>query len=385
MAGLTTAGFTIKRLAEILDDMEARAILELGEGAQLEDTSVLGTLIRLFAGMIDPCWQQLQLAHDFLNPDNASGVALDNVAGLIGIERLAATKSTATLALTGTVGTLVPSGTQYSVGPSGDVYVQDADRTLTGSDSVTVTAQEAGFKQATAGAIDTIKTPVAGLSSINQAADAVPGRDAETDAQLRASVKKSNQAIGASTRGSLEARVQQIVDNVSDALVIENVTDLTVGALPPHSIQVVIDGSPVLTELGDFFKDNIGIGVETVGASSVSVIDSRGNSHTFKYDTVTIVNMEFEITVTTDGNYPTDGDTQIKTAIDDYIKDEQLMGADVLLYRIICAVAEVSGIVTITAKQTFLGGVPVEADFAIALTERAAIQTPSTDIVVISS
>jgi len=384
--GLDPTGFTLKTLADIRAALESDGRNQWGQGLNVSPDGAAGQMIGIVAGALDEIWQGLQASYDTLVPQNAEGVLLDNLAQIIGLTRLAATESTAPVTLTGTADTVVVAATKFSVGTGGDVYLLDEDVTLTaGTGTGTVTAQTPGSLQAAVGSIDTIVTPVAGLSTVTNTSDALVGRDTESDVELRQRLKRGSQFIGSTSRGSIESRIVQQLEGITDALVRENASAVTVGSLPPHSIQVVLDGIIVSEDVVNFLASNVPAGIETVGASSGVFTDSRGNDHTFKWSAVTLTDIGVDVTVTTNSLYPADGDAQARQAVVDIVDDIRV-GEDILNAAVLCEVFQVPGIVTVTiGLGPQAGPIVAGADISIGETEKANIDDAAADVTVVST
>jgi uncharacterized phage protein gp47/JayE len=112
--GITSSGFEIKRLEDILSEKRALAI-ELFQDLLLpsdivdtSDSSTLGRLINLSSPSQTELWEQGQLAYSSLDPNTATGIALDNIVAYTGIERLTPSPSLVTGLFLGDNGSEVP-------------------------------------------------------------------------------------------------------------------------------------------------------------------------------------------------------------------------------------------------------------------------------------
>lgn len=122
MAGLSSAGLEIKTLAEVLTETRTRAtnifsdLVPAGDIVDTSDNSALGRIIGVIAPGEAELWEALQQVHDSFNPNTATGIALDNIIALSGINRLVATPTRAQVLLEGTTNTIIssPAGKAYS-------------------------------------------------------------------------------------------------------------------------------------------------------------------------------------------------------------------------------------------------------------------------------
>jgi uncharacterized phage protein gp47/JayE len=113
MAGITDAGFVIKRLADILADDRALAVqlfqdlIQPGDQVDVSDSSALGRLISLAAPSEADLWEAAQEVYAAFDPNSATGIALDNLVALGGVVRQEQTFSTAQVIASGDTGTTV--------------------------------------------------------------------------------------------------------------------------------------------------------------------------------------------------------------------------------------------------------------------------------------
>lgn len=108
--GITPQGFVIKDLQTIKTELETDYRAAFGDDLDVSEDSVAGQLIGNQAKKEASLWELAQAIYESFNPDRAEDVSLDGISGLVGIERLPATSSTAVVALYGNIGTIVPAG-----------------------------------------------------------------------------------------------------------------------------------------------------------------------------------------------------------------------------------------------------------------------------------
>lgn len=111
---LTSAGLTIKRLSDIVEDLGQGVIGEFGASTNTESDSVFGQLIGVFANELELVYELAQQLYDSFDPDQAEGASLDNICALLGIERKPATASTVSVLMSGVAPTLVPAATIFA-------------------------------------------------------------------------------------------------------------------------------------------------------------------------------------------------------------------------------------------------------------------------------
>ena len=217
--GVTATGFVSKTTVTVLADLQAAAKSELGAELNTEADSLMGILLGIFADELGELWEVASGIYASRNPDSATGVPLDNVCAITGTVRSAATKSTAvvTVTATGAVST-VPAGT-FVVSVDGNpdarfVNVEDIAFGGAGSTDYDFEAETAGVVVANSGTLTVIETPVSGISSTTNAADATTGTDVETDVALRLRRETELDAIGSGTLDTMRARLSEVDDDM---------------------------------------------------------------------------------------------------------------------------------------------------------------------------
>lgn len=91
---ITDTGFEKPTLAEIKAELEIEFQTIFGNDIDLDESGPFGQLIGIFSKYLSELWDALEEAYNCRNPDQASGVCLDNIAIENAIERLKATYTT---------------------------------------------------------------------------------------------------------------------------------------------------------------------------------------------------------------------------------------------------------------------------------------------------
>lgn len=128
--GITPEGFNLKRLSDILSDIEEKERSFFGT-IDVSGDSVFGQLNGTFANQCSDLWEQTQKAYNASSPALASDITLDYNVLLNGIERLQSLPTLVEVGLHGTNGTIVTAGTQISSTVDGEVYQLRGDTTIT--------------------------------------------------------------------------------------------------------------------------------------------------------------------------------------------------------------------------------------------------------------
>lgn len=325
--GITDAGFTLKRLADILGDMvgQLTTITDPVTGETLttdlaneDDPLVLE--VNAFADGLAAAWEQLQLVYNQFDPNKATGVALSGLVQLNGLRRKAGSYSTVQLTVTGTAGLSIAEGQQVSPMDDSSVFILPAFTFSSGGTAtVTATCSEMGPTAAEIGTLVKIVTPQAGWTSVTNLVAAVEGANEETDTALRArrSVSTSSTAVAL-----IESVYSALIglDGVKSARAYQNITDTTdARGVPSKNIAVVIKGgtnaaiAQVLWEKASAFTQ--------YGTTTVNKTDSQGVVYPMKFsrpvdDAIYIV---VNVTVVDVTKWPADGDDLIIASIMDYV------------------------------------------------------------------
>jgi hypothetical protein len=305
---------------------------EFGADAQTGADKVLGQIIDPAADRIGEVYELNQAQYDAWDPDAAEGVQLDNLGALRGVEREPATKSTATVTCGGTPSTVIPNGSRVQV-PGGAVFSIAGPITIGGGGTVdgTATAINTGPQEAAAGSITEIVDTVTGWDTVTNAADAAIGRDIESDLAYRLRQAESQSAPGTSTDSALQAALVAL-DDITAANVISNrELDTDANGTPGKAFLSVIwpDSGVDLARVAETIWTNLPTGIKSWGTDHVfNVTDSQGKTQVIRFDDATQVNIWWEVDVTTEAGYPSNGDQLVEDAILEYGQD-LLVGADV--------------------------------------------------------
>jgi len=285
--GVNTNGFTRKTFAEIRADIESnvRAKPAFGQKISLTEYDPLGQVVGVMTDQFDQLWTLFEALFNGLWAHSAEGFALDAVCQLLGIFRLQPTKTVVVAQLEGDPNETIPAGRLAMTDDTNDVYELQSDVPLgpDGKGSGTFLAQEAGRKQCLAGRLSLIVTPHVFWDSVVNLIDGIPGNNVELDDELRARRFRSLQASGSSTCQAIQSALQQEVENVTDALVIENDTDSTdADGRPMKSVEAMVFGGEH-DDIAEKLWEHKPAGIKMFGNTTAIVYDSRGYAHSVDY------------------------------------------------------------------------------------------------------
>lgn len=441
MAGLTDAGFVIKRLADILADDRALAVqlfqdlVQPGDTVDVSDSSALGRLISLAAPSEADLWEAAQEVYAAFDPNSATGIALDNLIAYAGLTRKEQTFTTSSILVAGDTNTLIPVGQTVSSSTTGEqfttvgaislspsnasgitvsvVTLQNSTAytitysntttnntiTYTSDASATVAEILAGLQSVIAGAhptltasvvgtdlvinrndifqtvnfttsanlgitkvrtvgevvainsgvivqpantIDTILTPMLGWDSVINPVAATPGEERETDEQLRLRFRNGKFDRATNTLDAIYSALINL-DNVSEVTIYENDTSVVDGnGVPAHSFLPIVSGG-LSTDIANAIWDNKPIGILSYGNTTVSVNDVQGFPHDVSFSRPDPVVIYISMNITTDVNFPPNGNDAIKSALIDYFTANFGTGDDVIYSRLYTPINSIPG------------------------------------------
>lgn len=299
------------------------------------DTStprVAGRIISIQSALHDNLNAKAEYILNSFSPFTAIGSQLSNLAPLMNKRRLPRIFSQVTLQFNADMnGANVPDGTIVSSSLDRTKKFATTQRLIIAPNGVGVVLAEAidasNYKPA-AGTITVIESGVYGVVSVTNPNDGTLGRARETDAQLRFRMLQTSSAASGTPEGIYTAVSQ--VDGVTYVSVLENFTDTTSDAgMPPHSIMPVVDGGDD-NEVALAILETRAAGIQFTTSSdipaatwkSVSVVNpANGQSVMVWFAMPTNTTATIEINISTDSNFPTDGQQLINSEVVNFVNE----------------------------------------------------------------
>lgn len=373
--GLTDTGFVPALIPDIRDGIEADLRTTFYRSLPLGDQTLLGHLVGIIAEQTGLLWELGEANYSAIDPDQATGTALDVICALTGTLRQQPTSSVAVETCCGNDGTVVAGGsgvatastsqlftsensavislldswvaaTPYAVGdrvtnatqcfqctiagtsagsggPSITAFGTQTDNTVTwawigqgtAAVDVTMTSSNTGPITAVAGDLSAIQSPTFGWNTAVNLLDAVEGLALQSDQSLRLTREAELQGAGGTTADALRAALLKL-SGVISATIFVNITDTTDGnGLPPHSFETLVLGGDA-QDIVNTIAANLPMGIATYGGMSGTYTDSEGNVDTIYYSVPADILIFIAAYVNYVAvNYPSDGDTEVQTAI----------------------------------------------------------------------
>ncbi len=370
--GFDDQGFTAPRAADFITEVESAIDAELvARGLPSSDYDhdlVFGVVRDVLATLLGDLSEGLQAIYDAGTPNGATGLHLDDIGSIRGVERNEATASRVEVSLTGTAATSVLTG-KLLKDDDGNQWAATEDGTVGGSD-VTFEATVEGATTLESGATLTPVTPVAGWTGGTASADATVGNERESDADYRSRQAKALQNQGSGSANAIRARLLEL-DFLDAAFVVENNTASVVTSsgvtLQPHSIAVILYPGGLTTAQEDDIAEAIYLhtcpGIYTNGGETATVTREDGYEETIRWDYAADLSVTTVATVVLEPGYVlSDVQETIEDLIADYYDDEVNVGEPIYDSEFEAEImTEVEGIARVTV--TLNGSTTVTPDF----------------------
>jgi Baseplate J-like protein len=298
---ITASGIQIESFAQIVNDIQngtssAPGFFQIyGPSINISSNSPDGQMINIFAvskqNMLNLC---VQIYNSF-DPDQALGIALDNVSQYCGITRKGGLYTQVVVTVTVSQNLNLSgqdTSTPYTVQDgNGNQYQLITSASLTtGANNLNFQAVDIGFIQVQPNTITTAVTIIAGVTSINNGSTPYQiGTNQETDANFRL---RRQASVSTPAQASIDGLYGALNDlpNMSDAEVYENDTSSTVNGIPAHGIWVVVNGgTPV--QIAQLIYNYRCMGTPMKGSQSYVITQADGTNVTMYWDNVVLQNL----------------------------------------------------------------------------------------------
>jgi uncharacterized phage protein gp47/JayE len=350
--GLTPTGFNKKTLSDLTTSMDSKAKGEFGDGVKLSNRSLVGKTIGIVKGELADLWSLAESVYNAFYPGTASGEALDRAISLTGTVREGSSNTKVTCQCVGDGGTIIQAGKIVQNPTTRERYLLTESVTIPAGGSVdsTFEAEESGEIYALAGSVTEIVTPVAGWTSVSNAADqTVLGAPIESDPEVRERRQDEINTSGGGTPEGIRAYLldQDNIPGIEDAYVFENDTFAEVDGRPPKSMEAVIAGGDD-DDIANALWQCKGGGIQFVGSASFVIQDSQGFDRTMYYSRPTDREVYLDLEYTANEDFPADGESQLEANILQY-GDALGIGGGIIITQMITQF-DVAGIVDFTLK-----------------------------------
>jgi len=265
-------GLTIDTYEDIYNRIADELKLIYGADINLDADTPDGQRVGIIAKEVLDLQSFTQIIYSNLDVDFTFGTFQDVICKLVGLVRLPATRSQVDATVTTDRNITLDAG--YTVeDATGQKWVTLSENSLTvGANTITLVAQNFGNVEALSSTINIPVTIVLGVLSVDNPLAATAGRDEESSEELRIRRNRSLEINAYSTLGSSIARLSQL-QGVTDVVGRENDTSATVGAMPPHSVQFVVENGD-LSSIAETLIKNKTAGAAFVGSEDITYTEA---------------------------------------------------------------------------------------------------------------
>lgn len=190
-----------------------------------------------------------------------------------------------------------------------------------------------GRIDAEANTLTVILTPQLGWDSVTNPIAASPGRNLETDEELRLRFRETKFERASNILEALYSALINL-EGVEEVRIYENDTDVVDAfGVPAHSFMPIVVGG-ISSEIAQTIWENKPMGIRSYGDTVVVIFDTQGFAHNIGFDRPDPVQIYITITLTTDSEFPATGPDDIKSALISYFDNSLGIGDDVVYSRL---------------------------------------------------
>lgn len=346
--GVTSNGFLKPTENEIETILVELFRSEFGSNITLSPETFLGQQLAVLKKREQELWDVLEQQYYEQFFGTATGTNLDKVA--FPFTRLGASFANVVLTFTGDDGTVIPintiaetqDGIQFTTTEIGEIEDSSGGTSTVQVTAIAVVAGISGNQAV--GAITELPVTIVGIDSVTNETPAVGGADIESDADFTARVKIESQASKSSSVGAIRAAVLAL-DGVIQVTVNENDTEFEVDGIPPHSVQVVVNGSASVEDIATAIYSSKAAGIGTFGDETFTVTE-ESQSYIIRFDYASLVNIYVDINITVNNTWSSSSSDLLKARVLEYIGGVDLSGMefpgvsageDILIWKVIAS------------------------------------------------
>jgi len=320
---LSSSGLAVDTQAEIKADLETRQRANISTRLDVSTTSPHGQHNALVSRALRLVQESMAALYLAMDPDSATGDALDRVSAITGTTREAATRTRTTITVNVDPGTYAIGALVAQVTGRPEDTFSNVAAVVNGGGSAANFA--AVFDATNTGPVScpanttSINGPVAGWNSIVSNTEGAVGSDIESDAALRLRRAQEVANPGSTSTSGIVADISRNIADVDTVTVTENDTGATVDSIPAHSIEAIVFGPTTPTaadnlEVATQILASKAAGIGTYGNTSVTVTDSEGQDHGIDFTRPVV--QDLVITIDVDVLTSTyAGDTEVENVI----------------------------------------------------------------------
>jgi uncharacterized phage protein gp47/JayE len=337
--GLSRVGFKPKDFRAIKEELESSLKNEVDPYLHFGPGSVVGVLVGIIANQSRQVWEALSGLYHSLQPDTASGLALDSLCSLTGTYRRRASYSRAKAIVTLDAHTSLPVGSRIKT-IAGDFFKTTVQVTNDSSKKAEISgdfiAEQPGPKLAIADSFGEIMTPVVGWSASKIIYTYQIGRYDETDDELRVRRIVELHATGSSTLDAMRSRLLQL-DGVEATYIKES----------EYSFEVIIKGGKDL-EIGQTIWVCKPLGIRTQGNIEQEVEDTFKQMRIVRFSRPKLIDLTLQLHLKVSNHLD---EAAFKASLIDFAEKYFKLGAEVYPARFFPIILANSNILDVITMQ----------------------------------
>ncbi len=403
--GLTPEGFNLKRLDDIVDELQTTLNQiedpETGEtlNIDLRGDDPFAQAIFAVADIHAKGWEALQLVARSFDPAQNTGAAQSGAVQLNGISRIAGSKSTIPITLTGVSGTVVPANSRISDAQQNTIFLTDVAYTIGVGGTVTgqaSTENNGAFTQLI-NTVTTIITPVSGWTAVNNTADSTLGRVEESDEDLRVRRDQSTEVPSVGPVEAIRGALLQVSGVTFARVLVNNTLTTDSNGITAKAIAAIIVGGND-QEIAQTLFLRTAATANYFGTTTVNITDNQGEVYPIRWIRPTEVDIfiNLDITITNSNVFPGNGADLIREAIIGYVQQGAsalgitsgfkdlgfVPGEDVTVGRLYTPVNSIDGHTVTTLEIGLSAGTTAVTPITINFDQIAAFSSANIDITV---
>lgn len=354
-----------------------------GSDIDLKSGTADGTFVEELSLLIFNLNAAISNLYSEMNISTASGKNLDNLVRLSNISRLTASNSKVSLLVKNTTDQTITTSDMMFEGQDETIWIARGDFTFEANETKTIEAECETPGPVLAPAYSIKSTIQLSSFEVTQPSNAIPGRDDETDAELRS---RFNNIQGAASRTVLEGLVSALlsISGIEDVKIYENNSQEAIRMqdgtnLLAHDIYVIIRTNEEVTIdtsiIGTILHNKLTPGIRTTQMTA-GLASGDGKSYVYSSDVygeqivqteeniywkeAIPVSPKIEVIVTASDNYTSDVDTLISNAICKYMNelkiDTNLVNTNELVSVARSAVPQIKGSPAVRVNDVLIDG-----------------------------
>lgn len=350
-------GMHVPTYNEILNDLLDSMKQIFGSDIYLDEDSMDYQQLSIFAKKIYDTNSLALLVYNNRTANTSVGVGLDNLCALVGIKRKPATFSECQLIVNGDAGTVINSG-KASDGTHNWILPKEVTIPSNGIITVQAVCETPGYITAAPNTINIIATPIYGWIGVTNQYSATPGKDVESDANLRARYYASTMLPAVSVFDSMIASLNSLTE-VKRVKGYENDTNqASVEGFPPHSVTFVVEDGDEY-DIAQSIYNKKTPGCYTNGTTDIEIFSESGNVTHIRFYRPSYKNVYVKVNITKLAGYNDSAVDNIKNALVNYIKSVDIHDT---IYRQILMSVVIGQLSSTTSPEFSVTDVQISTD-----------------------